>query len=229
MGNHTTIMFEPALFYDSRGKIIVKSPDLLLIITSDHTLLLTGEIRKVTTLDSSTKEIIHCQTDHLTSFAILMSSTPLAEIHEEILNVITYLGCSLSIIGLILSLVGLSVFRFVVRSFYSSLKHFSRLSPITVQENDIFSNWSIVLNGSSDGFNILTDENNRLILARLLSYTIYPNYNSLRVIRKPMATKVHINMSAALLLANVTFMVGIDEVRIIFSYFSVHFCCWSLL
>ncbi|XP_063691618.1 adhesion G-protein coupled receptor G6-like isoform X2 [Bolinopsis microptera] len=101
------------------------------------------EIKKVTTLESSTKEIIHCQTDHLTSFAILMSSTPLAEIHEEILNVITYLGCSLSIIGLILSLVGLSVFR---------------------------------------------------------------------VIRKPMATKVHINMSAALLLANVTFMVGIDEV-----------------
>ena len=33
-----------------------------------------------------------------------------------------------------------------------------------------------------------------------------------RVIRKPVATKVHINMSAALLLANVTFLVGIDEV-----------------
>ncbi|KAL5262897.1 hypothetical protein ACHWQZ_G008335 [Mnemiopsis leidyi] len=99
-------------------------------------------IEKVKTLDSSTREVIRCQTDHLTSFAILMSSTPLSELDEQILEVVTYFGCSLSIIGLILSLVGLSVFR---------------------------------------------------------------------VIRKPVATKVHINMSAALLLANVTFLVGIDE------------------
>ena len=34
-----------------------------------------------------------------------------------------------------------------------------------------------------------------------------------RAIRKPMATKVHINMSAALLLANLSFMIGIDEVN----------------
>ena len=34
------------------------------------------------------------------------------------------------------------------------------------------------------------------------------------MIRKPVATKVHINMSAALLLANVTFLVGIDEVSL---------------
>ena len=79
---------------------------------------------KVTTLNSSTREVIHCQTDHLTSFAILMSSTPLDAIHETILDVITYLGCSLSIIGLILSLVGLSVFRFVLLSSYSILKQF---------------------------------------------------------------------------------------------------------
>ena len=85
-------------------------------LTPNHvsqTPLLSGSIEKVTTLDTSTREIIRCQTDHLTSFAILMSSTPLSKIHEQILEVVTYLGCSLSIIGLILSLVGLSVFRSV--------------------------------------------------------------------------------------------------------------------
>ena len=59
-----------------------------------------------------------------------MSSTPLDAIHETILNVITYLGCSLSIIGLILSLVGLSVFRFVLLSSYSILKQFFFYSKV---------------------------------------------------------------------------------------------------
>ena len=69
-----------------------------------------GKIAEVTTL-FNTKDHAYCETNHLTSFAILMSSEPLSGIHSDVLEVFTYLGCSLSIIGLILSLIGLSVFR----------------------------------------------------------------------------------------------------------------------
>ena len=34
-----------------------------------------------------------------------------------------------------------------------------------------------------------------------------------RVIRKPVATKVHINLSAALLMGNLVFLIGVDQVR----------------
>jgi len=98
-------------------------------------------IMDVTTVSVTADEVI-CETDHMTSFAILMSSEPLPEVHEKILRGITYVLCSLSIIGLLMSLIGLSVFR---------------------------------------------------------------------VIRKPVATKVHINLSAALLMGNLVFLIGVDQ------------------
>ena len=68
----------------------------------------------VTTV-SVTADEVTCETDHMTSFAILMSSERLPEVHEKILLGITYVLCSLSIIGLLMSLIGLSVFRYIIR------------------------------------------------------------------------------------------------------------------
>ncbi|XP_071081769.1 uncharacterized protein [Haliotis cracherodii] len=62
-------------------------------------------------LDDNTTE---CHTNHLTSFAILMDPNPAHPspvIHEQILTYISYVGCAISLIGLILTILTYGLFR----------------------------------------------------------------------------------------------------------------------
>ncbi|ESO84327.1 hypothetical protein LOTGIDRAFT_74363, partial [Lottia gigantea] len=59
-------------------------------------------------------DVTECQSDHLTSFAILLDPSPehvLPVIHEEILTYITYIGCAISMVGLILTIITYSLFK----------------------------------------------------------------------------------------------------------------------
>ncbi|XP_050412538.2 cadherin EGF LAG seven-pass G-type receptor 2 [Patella vulgata] len=55
-----------------------------------------------------------CWSSHLTSFAILLDPSPehaLPVIHEEILTYITYIGCAISMVGLILTILTYTLFK----------------------------------------------------------------------------------------------------------------------
>lgn len=57
---------------------------------------------------------IECESDHLTAFSVLLDPTPherLADIHEYILKLISYVGSGLSILGLTITVLLYSLFR----------------------------------------------------------------------------------------------------------------------
>ncbi len=81
--------------------------------------------RQIAEKDWSTKGVktrktesgmIECLSDHLTSFSILLDPTPMDRIsgyHEHILRLISYIGSGLSILGLSITVLLYSLFRYV--------------------------------------------------------------------------------------------------------------------
>nr|XP_027202423.1 latrophilin Cirl-like isoform X3 [Dermatophagoides pteronyssinus] len=106
-----------------------------------------------------------CRCNHLTNFAVLMDITnvPMDANDEYVLRMITRIGCSISIIALAITLLTLSVYRYVLYSFIE--------------------------------------------LLHLLNYFINRNLNSIR-------NSIHKHLCACLLVAEVIFLLGIDETRI---------------
>lgn len=59
---------------------------------------------------------VKCHCDHMTNFAVLFSASG-PKTHEErhamALSIISYVGCAISLVGLTLTLITYSLFRFV--------------------------------------------------------------------------------------------------------------------
>ena len=59
---------------------------------------------------------VKCQCDHMTNFAVLFSASG-PKTHEDrhamALSIISYVGCAISLVGLTLTLITYSLFRFV--------------------------------------------------------------------------------------------------------------------
>ncbi|XP_072030218.1 adhesion G-protein coupled receptor D1-like [Amphiura filiformis] len=75
---------------------------------------------------TSTQNVTVCTSTHLTNFAILMSvnEIPLTKVQETSLSVITYVGCTLSLICLLVTIILLFILRDLQRSTrISILKH----------------------------------------------------------------------------------------------------------
>lgn len=76
---------------------------------------------------------IQCESDHMTAFSVLLDPTPyeqLSELHQYILKVISYVGSGLSILGLSITVILYSLFRYVAS--YSAILTKIVILPLTL-------------------------------------------------------------------------------------------------
>jgi adhesion G protein-coupled receptor L1 len=64
-------------------------------------------------VEASNRTHTTCQCDHLTNFAVLMDvhATYLQPGHQVALQIITYIGCSISVVCLLLAIITFQLFR----------------------------------------------------------------------------------------------------------------------
>ena len=85
-----------------------------------------------------------CECDHLTNFAVLMDihTTPLSDTHRISLEIITYVGCGVSIVCLLLAIITFQFFRGLKVSLHSS-------PPSMMQEYETLPLLSLLTNSCS--------------------------------------------------------------------------------